>query len=257
MSERIDQPMRRAPLLAEKLADILRQKIASGRFKAGEKLPTERELSETYGVSRVTVRDALGRLKHDGIIVSRQGSGGFVAKTGAPTLRLHIAPADAKELRDLVELLSAVRSAASAHAAARRTSAQLATIARFYHAIELAIEEGRPGEEEDLAFHRAIMDAAANPLFNSILEFLDGRMREFVRAARSNSRSLGLTSQVQAEHREMLDAIAACDPEGARKAAERHLANALKRLGVATPARHAGRKGAGREESGGSCHCKK
>jgi len=229
--------MRRTPLLAEKLATLIRQEIAKGRFKPGEKLPTEREMSETYGVSRVTVRDALGRLKHDGIVLSRQGSGAFVAKESAPTLRLHVAPSDAQDLRNVVELLSAVRSAASAHAALRRTPAQLASITRLYNAIGAAIEEGRPGEEEDIAFHRAIMDAAGNPLFNQILEFLDGRMRQFVRTARSNSRNRGLTGQVQDEHQAMRDAIAASDPEAARIAAEQHLANALKRLGLAEPGR--------------------
>ena len=142
--------MARAPLLAEKLADEVRQEIAGGAFKAGDKLPTEREMSETYGVSRAIVREALGRLKHDGMVVSRQGSGAFVAGGDAPTLRLHVMPAGAEDLRQVVELLSAVRSAASAHAALRRTPAQLAAITQWYEAIGRAIQEGQPGEEEDI-----------------------------------------------------------------------------------------------------------
>ena len=224
--------MQRAPLLAEKLADRMRQEIAGGTFQAGDRLPTEREMSESYGVSRAIVREAMGRLKQDGIVITRQGSGAFVADSNAPTLRLHVVPSDADDLRAVVELLSAIRSAASAHAALRRTPAQLAAITRWYKAIGRAIRDGQPGEEEDIAFHRAIIDAAGNPLFIQILEFLDARMRHFVRTARDNSRHLGLTEQVQAEHRVMFDAIAASDPEAARAAAEQHLVNALDRLGL-------------------------
>ncbi len=242
--DRVAAMMQRAPLLAEKVADRMRQEIADGAFKAGDRLPTEREMSGSYGVSRAIVREAMGRLKQDGIVVTRQGSGAFVADSGAPTLRMHVVPSDADDLRAVVELLSAVRSAASAHAAERRTPAQLAAITRWYKAIGRAIRDGQPGEEEDIGFHRAIIDAADNPLFIQILEFLDGRMRNFVRTARSNSRHRGLTEQVQAEHLVMLEAIAARDPEAARAAAERHLANALDRLGLSDarrPARAAGR----------------
>jgi len=233
VSERVQSLMHRAPLLAEKLASAVRQEITQGSYKAGDRLPTEREMSEAFGVSRAIVREAMGRLKHDGIVVSRQGSGAFVADGTVPILRLHVVPSDADDLREVVELLSAIRSAASAHAAVRRTPAQLAAITRWYRAIGRAIRDGQPGEEEDIAFHRAIIDAAGNPLFIQLLEFLDARMRHFVRTARSNSRHRGLTQQVQEEHRVMLEAIAAGDPEAARLAAERHLANALKRLGLA------------------------
>lgn len=239
MSQLTSALMARAPLLAEKLAVQVRREIADGGLKPGDRLPTEREMSLSYGVSRTIVREAMGRLKHDGIVVSRQGSGVFVADDTAPTLRLHVVPSDAADLRAVVELLSAIRAAASAHAAVRRTPAQLATITRWYQAIGRAIRDGRPGEDEDIAFHRAIIDAAGNPLFLEILQFLDARVRHFVRTARTNSRHRGLTEQVQEEHRVMLEAIAAGDPNAARIAAEQHLANALKRLGIAEPRRAA------------------
>ena len=175
----------------------------------------------------------MGRLKQDGIVTARQGSGAFVAEAAAPTFRLRIAPADAADLRAVVELLSALRSAASAHAAVRRTPAQLAEIGGWYDAISQAIRDGRPGEEEDIAFHRAIIEAAGNPLFLSILVFLDARVRHFVRTARTNSRHRALSGQVQEEHRAMLDAIAAADPDAAAAAAEQHLTNALTRLKLA------------------------
>ncbi len=224
--------MQRGPLLAERLAEEVRQEITDGTFRAGDRLPTEREMSESYGVSRAIVREALGRLKQDGLVVSRQGSGAYVMAADAPTLRLHVVPSDADDLRAVVELLSAVRSAASAHAAKRRTPSQLAGIRRWYDAIDQAVRDGKAGEDEDIGFHRAIIEAAGNPLFNQILEFLDSRVRHFVRTARTNSRQWGLTEQVQAEHRAMLDAIVLGDADAARLAAERHLENALRRLAL-------------------------
>ena len=240
--------MNRSPLLAEKLANQIRQEITEGVFKAADRLPTEREMSESYGVSRAIVREAMGRLKHDGLVVSRQGSGAFVSDGAAPTLRLHVVPSDADDLRAVVELLSAVRSAASAHAAVRRTPGQLAAIKRWYAAIGRAIRDGQPGEEEDIAFHRAIIDAAGNPLFIQILEFLDGRMRHFVRTARTNSRHRGFAEQVQEEHRIMLEAIAACDPgcgSRCRRAAFGERAEAA-RPGRGAPSVARDWKGAGR-----------
>ena len=67
----------RAPSLADVLAQRLEQDIAQGHYAPGEKLPSEQQLATTYGVSRPIVREAIGRLKHDGLVTSRQGSGAF------------------------------------------------------------------------------------------------------------------------------------------------------------------------------------
>lgn len=222
----------RTPLLADKLADRLRREISAGRYKPGQKLPTERELAEAYGVSRPIVREALGRLKQDDLVVSRQGSGAFVAEGSSNVFRLDPFDAlDPIEVKNIVELLTAVESAASAHAAVRRTKAQLAAIRARFDAMETAIAQGMAGIDEDVAFHRAIIEATGNPVFRDMLDFLDGRVRSFIRTARTNSaRFAGLTRQVQNEHAAILEAIAARDEDRARKAAADHLRNALARL---------------------------
>jgi GntR family transcriptional repressor for pyruvate dehydrogenase complex len=221
--------LKRTPLLAEKMADQLRRSIVEGRHKPGEKLPTERELSESYGVSRSIVREALGRLKQDHLIQSRQGSGAFVADSINTVFRLEPAvPFDTAGIKNIVELLGAVESTASAYAAMRRTSAQMKLIRRRFDAISDAIAHGLPGRDEDIAFHRAIIDATGNPVFQDMLEFLDSRV-QFIRTARAKS-GLGVTDQVQEEHRSIMDAIAAGDAAASRIAAERHLQNALARL---------------------------
>jgi DNA-binding FadR family transcriptional regulator len=225
----------RAPSLVDQVARRLHDDIVQGRYGAGEKLPTEQHLSEMYGVSRPTVREAIGRLKHDGLVVSRQGAGAFVAEAGASSVfRLDIADfSDPEEIRNIIELLIAIEAAASEHAARRRSPEQLAAIKDQLDAMQAAIDRREPGVEEDLTFHRRIIEATGNPFFRDLSDFLDQRVRRFIRAARSNTaRFQGLTEAVQVEHQAIYDAIAAGDGPRAREGAEQHLLNAAGRLEI-------------------------
>jgi GntR family transcriptional regulator len=74
----------RARPLYEQVADALRDEIRSGRYRPGDKLPSERELSERFEVSKVTARQAIVQLRAEGLITSRAGSGVFVARKGPP-----------------------------------------------------------------------------------------------------------------------------------------------------------------------------
>ncbi|MEP9376134.1 FadR/GntR family transcriptional regulator [Aquabacter sp. CN5-332] len=225
----------RGPSLAEVVAQRLREEISSGRLKAGERLPTEQQMAENYGVSRPIVREAVGRLKHDGLVLSRQGAGAFVAEPGAvSTFRIDIADFSNKdEIRNIVELLMAVEANATALAAVRRTAENLEHIQAQLDAMQVAIDRGDPGVDEDVAFHRAIVEATDNPFFRDLSDFLDRRVRNFIRTARSNSARLqGLTEAVQQEHQAIFDAIAKGHAGEARAAAEAHLKNAAARLAL-------------------------
>lgn len=234
-SEPVRDILDRAPSLADTLAQRLREEISSGRIRSGERLPTEQQLAMTYGVSRPIVREAVGRLKHDGLVVSRQGAGAFVADPGSSSVfRLAVADFTNKdELRNIVELLMAVEASATEHSAERRSEADLVVIKTRLDAMQAAINRGESGVDEDVAFHRAIIDATGNPFFRDLSDFLDRRVRNFIRTARANSARLaGMAQTVQGEHRAIYDAIAARDPAAARMAAEAHLKNAAKRLAL-------------------------
>lgn len=225
----------RAPSLADTLASRLQDEIASGRIQAGDRLPTEQQLAQTYGVSRPIVREAIGRLKHDGLVVSRQGAGAFVADPGSISVfRLDVTDfSDKEELRNIIELLMAVEASATEHTATRRSAADLKIIQSRLDAMQAAIDRGEPGVDEDVAFHRAIIEATGNPFFRDLLEFLDRRVRTFIRTARANTaRMTGMAQAVQGEHQAIFDAIVARDAPRARAAAEDHLRNAAKRLAL-------------------------
>ena len=219
--------------LPDQVVAALHRQILYGALGPGARLPTEKALSETYGVSRAVIREAVGMLKHDGLVTSRQGSGAFVAERGAASaFRIHVKDLDdAEELRNLLELLVSVDVAVAEKAAERRTARQLAAIRKALDAVEAAARAGRDGVEEDMLFHRAVAAAAGNPFFVELNDFLDARVRKFIRVARANTaRHRGMWTVVQGEHATIYAAIEARDPGAARRAAEDHLHNAAARL---------------------------
>lgn len=229
--------LRRPPLLADRIAETLFAEIKSGKYRRGQKLPTERALAETYGVSRPVVREALGLLRQDKVIVSRQGSGAFVADEVSSVFRLKSPDTmEPEDVRQIIELLIAVEATASGYAAERRSTKQLKAIQRTLVDMQEAVETGGTGIEEDIAFHRAIVEATGNSVFKDMLNFLDSRVRSFIRTARLNSSRVdGLLQQVSNEHAAILDAIERQDKEAAIKAAADHLNNAMERLSVYRP----------------------
>ena len=231
-SGNVDQ-LEAGPSLADKLTDALRDAVLSNRYPAGSALPTEATVAREFGVGRTTVREAISRLKHEGLISTRRGSGAYVAHPEQLD-KLHLATPDLarpEELHSMIELLIAVEAAAAGMAARRRTPEQLEAISTALANLELAVREGEDGVEADFQFHRAIYVACGNPLFLDLSYYLDGRLRSLVRKARVNSeRVLTELEDVLAEHRLIAKAIAAGSEKQARNAAEHHLSRAELRL---------------------------
>lgn len=217
--------------LPDEVAKLLRKSIESGSIEAGKRLPTQQELAETYGVSRPVIREAVSILKSDGLVISQQGSGHFVNTQGASVFRLEPSFEDKEDFSDLFQFLMSVEVAATEQAAIRRSPSDLETIRQYLDGLETAIRENRNGAEEDMKFHRAILQATHNAYFISFGEFLETRVRNLIRTARENTaRSQDMVKRVQHEHEAIFKAIAAKDAGGARAAASYHLDNAAQRL---------------------------
>ena len=219
--------------LPEEIAAELSQRIQRGEFADGQRLPSERELSAHYAVSRPVVREALSHLKSGGLVESRAGSGVFV--TSDRETRFFRLPEidmdEAESLAQIMELLLAIEVAATRSAARHRTEADLKAIRRELLGLEYAIASDRLGDEEDFAFHRAIVAATHNPHFISLSQHLETGVRSVIRKARSNTR-MNLALQldaVQAEHQAIYQAIADGDADAAAAAASTHLENASDR----------------------------
>ncbi len=235
MSPSSRNPVERGAALPDQIVQALRSEIASGALGPGERLPTEKELCEAYEVSRPIIREAIGRLKHEGLVTSRQGSGAFVARGGArKVFRLDVGHLErGTELQHIIELLVAVEVAVAEKAALRRTPTQLARLKRALHAIDESIAAGKDGVEEDMLFHRSVAEASGNPFFRELNDFLEARARTFIRTARTNTaRHVGMPRVVQKEHAAIYEAIRRRDAAAARRTAEGHLRHAAERLEI-------------------------
>ena len=224
-------------LVAERLSDRLALRliaqIETGALKPGDRLPTEQQLAAVHGVSRTVVREAVHQLKSKSLVLSRQGSGVFVAQAQV-NQPLVFDPAVLESVQavvHVVEVRRVLEGEIAALAAERATRSQIAALRRALKAIDAAVAAGRDGVAEDLAFHRVIGEATGNPQFRLLLGFLEQYLREGMRITRGNeARRIDFMQAVQQEHHAMVEAIAARDPAAARHFATQHILRGEQRL---------------------------
>lgn len=219
--------------LSDRLAALLCAQVESGALRPGDRLPTEQQLALSHGVSRTVVREAVHQLKSRGLLLSRQGSGVYVSK--APRNRALSFDAEVLDSIEGVVQVREVRRAlegeTAALAATRASRLQVAALRRALRAIDKSTAEGGDGVAEDLAFHRVLTQAAGNPHFGRLLEFLEQYLVEAMRVTRGNeAQRLDFMEQVRAEHRAIVEAVAARQPHLARRRAIEHMRRGDRRL---------------------------
>jgi len=227
------RPLQAPRRLTHELVDRLTADIIDGKISPGSRLPTEQEMIATTGVSRTVVREAVAALRAEGLVITRQGVGAFVAANPGRPFRLEGGELD--ELREVIgimELRTGVEVEAAGIAAERASPARFQAIKKAYEALDRAIARGDSGVDQDFAFHRGIAEATENPQFVRFLEYL-GRFiipRQTVRFATGSSAERRVyLARIQKEHREIIDALHAHAPQVARTAMRRHLVNSRKR----------------------------
>lgn len=225
----------RAPRLSEEVARALEVKLTRGELIPGDQLPTEKVLAETFGVSRAVVREAVARLRADGLIETRQGSGAFVA-TAPRSLNFRFWQGEGPalvELRDIFELRAMVEAAVAELAARRRIPEDVANMERHLKAMDEALAVGGDGSPADDSFHLAIASATHNTYAYRLVEFLGRHFSDSRRLAWAGpGRDGAMPQTAQAEHRSMFEAIAAGSPARARRCAQEHLRGAAARVGI-------------------------
>lgn len=225
-----------APAMSDTVAQQLLKQIEIGSFEATGKLPTEAVLAQQFGVSRTVIREAISRLKNEGVVEPRQGSGVFVKEHGAiRPLRIDYAEAvEASSMPHLLAVRRAIEAEVAAEAARRCTDRDIAEIDAALANIDEAVAAGRDGVAEDVAFHRKIAAVTGNPYFIKTLNFLNQYLEAGVAVTRRNEATRDdFSRQVREEHAAIVDAIRARDPMAARNAALTHLYNAERRLSQA------------------------
>jgi GntR family transcriptional repressor for pyruvate dehydrogenase complex len=211
------------PVAAKLVVAYMRRLIESGDFRAGDKLPPERELAQLIGVSRATVRAGLQSLATVGVVESRRGAGTFVAE-GPPLLdvnplslfsALHGIPrAELFEARRVVEIDLA------GLAAERARGDELAAISEEVMEMFASIDDVHRFLVHDIRFHRAVAAAARNPLLAAIMEMVADLFYDHRKKTVDRWRD---APEAAEQHRKIYQAIRAGDVERARSEMDTHL----------------------------------
>lgn len=229
MSERPSEPSA-TDRVSDRIATRLLDMIAQGHLTPGERLPGERQLAEQMGVSRVSIRAALQRLKAQGFLAAVQGGGTRVLSSTSdmdPALT-EMVRRKLDNLYDLAEIRLVLESWAAGRAARNATLGQLDEIERTVEAMAQPEREGMRGQD-DMAFHLAIGKAAASPVYMHILSVVRVTLGHMLEFHRYELFGPGHDETVLAQHRAVLEAIRQGDAEAASQAMSAHLSWVLER----------------------------
>lgn len=226
---------RRAHKLAHELVEDLGGKIRSQALTPGDKLPTESEIMQAFGVSRTVVREALSKLQAAGLVETRHGIGTFVLapRVGAAFTIEPVDVAAAVDVLAVLEFRISLETESAGLAAQRRTPAQLALMRAALDDFGHHVVDDGDTVSPDFRFHLQVAFATGNRYFGDILSHLGTTIipRTRVQAHRVDSEPQTLYLQrVNREHEEIYSAIERRDPEAARAAMRIHLANSRERM---------------------------
>mgnify|MGYP006159546383 CR=1 FL=1 len=222
-----DLDVRTAPpkgTVTQRAIDQIKAMIADGLLGPGQRLPTERDLAVQLGVSRSSMREAVRALTFMGILEARHGSGVYVTQLAAGDLLESFGVvADLSrgpQMVELLELRKVLESTAAALAAARIDADQLAEVERHLRAMDTT-DDTEEILAHDVAFHRAINEAAGNDTMAAVLEGLSSRT--FHTRVWRGYQEEGAIERTRREHARIHRALVARDPEAARVAAAVHV----------------------------------
>ena len=207
------------------IVDRIKAAIFAGQMRPGDRLPTERELSEQFGVSRATVRDAIRILESGGLIRVQVGAHGgpFVAEpsvhTIAESLNNHL-QVQGVSLRELAELRLAIETEAAALAAERATPEDLAALAALLRAAEQP-ETSTRSATTSTDFHLMVARAAHNGALLAVLSAVRVLLQDALK--RMHERLPDMAEVALGKHRELYQALARHDAEAARHLMRQHL----------------------------------
>jgi GntR family transcriptional regulator, transcriptional repressor for pyruvate dehydrogenase complex len=218
------QPLDRRKVY-EQVAEQLLGQVGSGRLASGDPLPSERELTETFGVGRSSIREALRMLESQGVISSVAGGAFVVAEAANPlnsSLQLVFTLDSEAGVHDLFELRRIIDCEAACLAAERRDDADLVEMDLALAAMEAALERGSDDDfiAADLRFHLAIAEATGNRLILYSMQ----AARDVVRTALETVVHVPRSAEsAVVEHRAVREAIGARNGDWSRNAMREHL----------------------------------
>lgn len=208
--------------LSDKVADMMLKTILARSLKAGDRLPSERELGEQFGVSRTVIREAVRALAAKGLIEVRSGSGLRVAAVDAAavsesmSLFLRGSTLDYPKVHEIRATLEVQMAGVAAE---RRGEEDVQSLTEACERMEASVGDVQAAAVNDVEFHREIARATHNELYLVLLDAIGEAQLE----VRRGNLAAGAIGETLAHHRSILEAIVAGDPARARKAMRAHL----------------------------------
>ena len=259
---RID-PIRREPLATE-IARRLVEFLLSGGLEPGDRVPSERQLAEAFGVGRSAMREALKSLTLLGLLEVRHGDGTYLRRADATLLPNVIEWGlllGEQRTMDLVEARQKIEAVIAGLAAERRDDGDLADLRRLLDRMRAMSHDHAGFVDADVAFHLRLAEAARNTALREILSSIQALLRVWIRRVIAAAESTEVSFR---EHVPIVEAVERGDAVAATAAMEAHMNAASARLKAALEAapaegmpRHAADGGtsgsaAGRSERSGS-----
>ena len=253
--------LERGATLSDLATERVLQMITTAALKPGDRLPSERDLGASLGVSRTVVREAMRSLAAKGVLEVRTGSGAYVgrvdAKHASEALRLYVqfsrgvAGEAGVEYEQIDEVREMVEARVARIAAVKATADDLKALADSQHHFERALKNAEAASRLDVGFHRLIAVSTHNPLYLVMLDSIEPILLEI------RLKTLGVPgrpSKAVAAHARILERIVAGDAAGAEAAMVDHLEDSravwksLATRGGASSSRHATPAAAGRPQ---------
>lgn len=211
--------------LSEQVAMQLASELTGGRWKPGEKLPSEAELCKAFNVGRSTLREALKSLSFIGLIRMRAGGGSYVSDQPSkyldgPLFAKGVLNTE-KDITDLTEARILLETEVAGLCAQRATEQDFEILDELLHQMKTSIEQGGDAFRQlDLGFHLAIAAGCKNQVLAELLKHIRDALQELI------TKSLLLpagTEMAYKQHREIFDALKQRNAARARKAMRSHL----------------------------------
>lgn len=208
------------PRLYEQLTQQILAHVEEEKLGPGDRLPAERDLAESLGVSRATLSQAFVALEVLGVIDVQHGTGAVLVYRPSIAAVIRDLREHENRIPDIVEARETLEVKLAALAAERRTNADLEAIESSLDVMAQEIADGGRGERGDELFHQAITAAARSSVLQQLMAFIAEMVLE------TRLESLGQPGRPERSlesHRAILKAIVACDSDAAARAMERHI----------------------------------
>jgi len=217
-------------IIVEQIRDLMRQ----GQLKPGDRLPPERDLCERFGVSRVTVREALRMLESSGLVQIRVGARGGAFVTAPSSDRVGEGLTDmltlsALSAADVTEVRMILEVGIVPLVCERATDEDLADLEEICERSEAALRAGEYSMDYSLEFHTRVARAAHNPAVVMLVDSFRGPIQMSLEQAREVAPEMGELGT--REHERFIEAVRRRDPDAATKIMREHLGRTARRVG--------------------------